>query len=87
MAKCGEGIAKILQIVPCDQSGFRAAFIVDEKVETTPVACWLLVDHDGDVHIHPAVAMGDEVTDATLAGNYGGVVSPGESVVVEAPHG
>ena len=86
MAKCGEGTAEILQVVACDRA-FQAAFLVNDEIETVPVACWFLVDHDGDRHLHPAVVMGDEVGDATLAGNYLGVISPGETVVAGVPGG
>lgn len=77
MANCGDGIAQIVALVPCSESGWRAIFDEGGPV-TEPVACWLLVDHDGERHVHPAVAMAGLVQDATLAANYVGVVAPGD---------
>jgi len=77
MSKCGEGVVRVVQIASCLEAGWRAVFALEDGgVEAEPVACWLLVDHGGDVHVHPACAMGAEVGDATRAGNYCGVVSP-----------
>jgi hypothetical protein len=49
----------------------------DGTVSTEPVACWLLVDGDDEQHIHPAAALGSDVTDAACVDNYLGVVAPG----------
>lgn len=78
MARCGQGAVRVIQIASCDVADWRAVFLLEDgALGTEPVACWLLVDHDGDQHLHPAVPMGVEVCDATYAGNYLGVVPPG----------
>jgi hypothetical protein len=77
MGKCGEGAVRVVQIATCLEAGWQAVFGIDGTVETEPVACWLLVDHGGDQHVHPACAMGVEVGDATRAGNYLGIIPPG----------
>jgi len=73
------GTVFIEQIV-AGVEGWRAVFTVDGDLATEPVICWALVERNGDRTtrcIHPVVAMGGEITDATLAGNYVGVVGPG----------
>lgn len=77
---CGDGPVKILQMTSCD-SGWRAVFAPapgSDAAYTEPVACWLLVEHDGETHVHPACALGADVCDATLAANYLGVIAPGD---------
>lgn len=56
----------------------RTGFIAE------PVACWLLVSHPADAtrsgqderHVHPGVAMGSVIDDATHADTYLFVVDP-----------
>jgi hypothetical protein len=72
---CGQKPSRIIQILSCEP-GWRATFRVNKDVHSAPIVCWLLVDHDGDRHIHPAALMAGQITDVTLAGNYLGVVEP-----------
>jgi hypothetical protein len=79
MSKCGDGTVRVLQMTACPDAGWRAVF-ADETSATgyfvEPVACWLLVDHGGESHVHPATALATVVGDATEAANYLGVISP-----------
>lgn len=69
---------RILQITSCVEPGWRVVFEMEDGViETEPVACWLLVEVDGEQHVHPAAALGSDIADAACVENYLGVVSPG----------
>ncbi len=67
---------RIVQIVRA-APGWRAVF-VDEHAElgTEDVACWGLVeDHDGRA-VRPLISCGAAIDDASVAGNYCGVIGP-----------
>jgi hypothetical protein len=71
-------VNRILQITSCVEPGWRVVFeMEDGAIETEPVACWLLVEADGEQHVHPAAALGSDIADAACVANYLGVVSPG----------
>jgi hypothetical protein len=71
-------VNRILQITSCTEAGWRAVFETEDgAVATEPVACWLLVDVDGEQHVHPAAALGSDIADAACVKNYLGVVPPG----------
>lgn len=80
MSKCGDGPTKVLGMTACPDPSWRGVFspvTQDGELWTAPVVVWLLVEHDQDVHLHPAVALDYEVRDATTIGNYLGIVAPG----------
>lgn len=71
-------MSRILQITSCTEAGWRAVFeMEDGTITTEPVACWLLVDVDGEQHVHPAAALGSDIADAACVENYLGVIAPG----------
>lgn len=61
------------------QPGWVAVFkqVDGDGYTTEPIACWLLTlaPHQ-EPEVHPVCALGGDVCDATLAGNYLGVVGP-----------
>ncbi len=70
-------------MTPC-QPGWRAVFqdqTVSVGVRGEPIACWVLVSHGEDVHVHPFVAMGTVLEDATLAIEYICVAAPDDDIV------
>ena len=85
MAKCGDGAVKVLQVAGCADPGWRAVFEGvsgkrGKSYTTESIAAWLLVDHGGHVHLHPACPMGSQIEDATTADNFLGVAAPDEDV-------
>lgn len=83
MSKCGDGPIRVTQMTACPDIGWRVVFVDTGMGRgpyyTLPVACWLLVMHGDEEHIHPAVALATAVSDATLVEGYVGVASPGEN--------
>jgi hypothetical protein len=77
--RCHGGI--IEQIIG-GAEGWQAVFAIDDGVEWEPVVCWALVGCRDAQHVHPIVTMGGEAADATLAGNYLGIVPPGTAPAV-----
>lgn len=65
-------------LITC-QPGWVAVFkqVDGDGYTTEPVACWLLVEAPHQpAEVRPVCALGGDVCDATLAGNYVGVVGP-----------
>lgn len=80
MSKCGVGPVHVVQMTPCTDVQWRAVFAdpsTPKGYYVEPVACWLLVEHDGEHHVHPACAIATVVSDATRIDSYLGVASPG----------
>lgn len=87
MSHCGDGSVRVVQMTAC-QVGWQAVFRTPKEefdhgahsAFVVPIACWLLVEHDGEMHVHPTAMLGDAVRDVTEAENYLGIISPGESL-------
>lgn len=62
------------------QPGWFALFArVDDETgdpDEEPIACWLLLKPGHEPLIRPICALGGEMCDATLAGNFIGVIGP-----------
>lgn len=62
------------------QPGWLALFarVDDEFADPVeePIACWLLIARGEEPAVHPICALGGEMCDATLAGNFIGVIAP-----------
>jgi hypothetical protein len=69
---------RIVQIVAA-APGWQAVFI-DEGAELVPepVSCWGLVEGLDGREIRPLIACGISVEDAASAGNFVGVLAPGQ---------
>lgn len=70
---------EIVQMTSCND-GWRAVF-ADREGSTweTRIAMWLLVVSPEGQAVHPGVALGGEICNATQVHNYLGVVSPDET--------
>jgi hypothetical protein len=84
MSKCGHGKISVLQMTPCYE-GWKAVFNMEDagkpQMHVTPIASWLLVEHDDETHVHPLVSLGGEMVDAADVDNYIGTVAPEESAL------
>lgn len=75
---CGDP-GQIVSVIPCNDAKWRAVFRDDGRAGFVVelVACWFLVAHGHDErHVHPGVAMGAVIDDATHADTYLFVVDP-----------